>query len=297
MSAINNTDHIYNEITYNLDILEHSLKEGKSIDIGFIEIFANDAEELKKADFDQKKFTKLSDRLNEVATRIYDTVGASALKSVNPDDLRPLVGELKSTLEKFSSDLVMQPIAQDGHCLFRSVAAFVIDQIKKNPWEEQKKIYSHIAAQVEDLKSEDSELEPLYKEVLTLVSQVAEEKVTIKEALNNRKSSDLLVQFLRHLACAYNKKHGNEVFQTAATLEGTKEDYLANMCDMQKATYGDAPELHALSQTLNLDLRVIDLTQLGKGTITLDSHFVDQKPNTCYLLLQPGHYDMAFRRQ
>lgn len=312
MSAINNSTHLYNEIQYNLDIMQTSLNEGKSIDFGFIEIFASDIKELESAKFEQKQLTKLNRRLNELATRIYDKVGESILKPVLADEVRPLVGnkenpsklakthaegEVKKGLEALSKHFLLQPIAQDGHCLFRSTATLLIEQIRKSNSADQQAIYAHVAAQIEALKNEDKELEPLYQEVLQLVTLLAQEKKTIKEALTSRDSSDLLVKFLRHLACAYNKKHGNEVFESAASLEGSKETYLTQMRDMQKATWGDQPEINALSQTLGLDLRAIDLQQLGKGTLKLDSYLADAKANTVYVVLRPGHYDVALPGQ
>lgn len=308
MSAINNSTHLYNEIQYNLDIMQASLNDGKSIDFGFIEIFASDIKELESAKFEQKQLTKLNGRLNELASRIYDKVGESLLKPVNADEMRPLVGEkvnpqelakshsegdVKKGLEALSTHFLLQPIAQDGHCLFRSTATLLIEQIRKSPSADQQALYAHVAAQVEELKSEDKELEPLYQEVLQLAVLLAQDKKTIKEALTSRDSSDLLVKFLRHLACAYNKKHGNEVFESAASIEGSKETYLTQMCDMQKAVWGDQPEINALSHTLGLEIRAIDLQQLGKGTIKLDAYLADAKASTVYVLLRPGHYDVA----
>ncbi len=293
MSAINST-HLYNELAYNFDIMEKAIAEGhaKDIDIGFIEIFANDLQELSKITFDKSKIHGLTTRLNVAADRICEAT-SSVFSDVDPRSQRPLVGikqpvsvlakELnegltKTGLERLDPFFTMRRIAGEGHCLFRAVAVGVLDYLEKVPNPLKDEFLTKLREQV--ARFEDESLTALYEDI-QLVGQLPKEEAF--------KASDRLVAFLRQLACCYNRNSKNEVLQGLIS-----EDYLQEMSSMQKCQHGGEPELVALQNVLGLDLRVVDTAVIAKGEQTAKSYLEAKKEETVFLLLSPIHYDILY---
>ena len=131
---------------------------------------------------------------------------------------------------------------------------------------------------------QDEKLKALFNEIQEV------RKMPKEDSLNTRKSSDLLVEFLRNLACASMSKSTNEVLVALLS----EESYLTNMRDMKKMEHGGQPELIALQDTLGLDLRVVDAVVVGKKQATADSYLKDAQANTVYLLNTPAHYDIVY---
>ena len=154
MSAINpainpaiNKKEFYDQLTYNLDIMEHTIISGRAHDIslGFIEIFADEIKELENAGFDKAKIHELSARLGADADRICTAI-EHIFSPVNADAVRPLVGKsqtlaslaheltpgfTKLGLEALDKHFSLKRVAGDGHCLFRAIAAGTLDYLEK----------------------------------------------------------------------------------------------------------------------------------------------------------------------
>lgn len=296
------------EIAHNLEILEKSIKKGKAkkIDIGFIEIFANDIASLSSPP------KSLSGRLSKIATEICK-VQKKPFFPPNPNDsIRPLIGKktsldalikehsegfVKTGLETLSSHFSMTPIAGDGHCLFRSVAVGIFDFLRTASSKDQRNFFDRLGKTVDSLKKTNRWLEKKYENMLKLVEKINSKKKTPEEILKDRQTSDCIVHFLRDLACTYNEAHGNEVFESEATVEaGSKKAYLHSIRDTRQATIGGEAEILALKKTLGIDLQVLDARAIGKGDAEVPAlnRAEKNKPSPIYLLFRPGHYDIAF---
>jgi hypothetical protein len=303
----------FREISYNLDIVEKTLKTGKAVDIGFVEIFANDIAKLR----DKKLQNQLSTRLTVIAAKIYDVTEGQFFPSRLADTARPLVGKavelkqiaaeytdgkVKTRLEKLDSSFVMKPIAGDGHCLFRAVAVGILEFLQKNNASIRESFLSRIHAVVEKFKATNPTLEIRFQEVLEILNDLSSKTKSLEEVLNNRQTSDILVSFLRELAVSYNEVEGGATFESEAIVEeGSKEAYLRKMKDMRSDTpaLGGEPELIALMRTLDIELINIDAASEIIDR-TDPQNYLDRanKANklALFLLHRPGHYDLAFAK-
>lgn len=296
MASINSND-LYVSLMRNFADMEKTIADGRAqdIDLGFIEIFIQDIKELEGAGFDKSKIHALSERLSSAADRICEAT--SFLQStVKADAVRPLVGkeqrmsdlakamsagDTKRGLEALDEHYTLKRVAGDGHCLFRAIAAGTLDYLNALPPPEQERFMQRLQATVDGLK--DEKLSGLFR-AIQVVRGISKE-----ESLNTKKTSELLVEFLRNLACAYNKNSSNEVLQGLIS-----EKYLESMCDMAKKEHGGEPELIALRNTLGLDLRVVDAIAVGKGQVEAASYKENRQPHTVFLLYTPAHYDIAY---
>lgn len=300
------------EINYNLSILEKTLDSprAKDLDLGFIEIFANDIQALQTCNFDKKEIKEVSYRLHTIASRIYNISGKSLLGSVDPDAHRSLVGKekplcelagefspgyIKSGLDALSPHFMLTPIAGDGHCLFRSIAAATLRWLQHAPHCDQDRFFNHLDEQVRALSQASPSLAQQYRKIQKLIRDLSEKRVMVDEVLSQRSTSDTLVQFLRTLATSYNMQHGNEVFEEECKLEaGSKERYGIDMVDMAKAQLGGEPELMALRKALGCAIVVVDALQIGKKELTVQKTLDELKVSqpVIALLYRPGHYDL-----
>lgn len=303
----------FKEINYNLDIMKKSLDEGKAVDIGFIEIFANDIAQIG----DRKLQSELSSRLMVLSAKIYDITERQLFPARSADAIRPLVGketelkqvaaeykngQVKQRLEKLDATFIMRPIAGDGHCLFRAITVGILEFLQSSNAAVQKSFLEKIHSAVDRLKTANPSLETKYKLVLELMNQLSSKKTTLDAVLNERQTSDTFVDFLRDLAATYNEVEGGEVFESVAVdAEGSKEAYLLAMRDMQSETpgLGGEPELIALMRTLDIELIEINIASVSVDTTDPQSYI--DKANASgklalFLLYRPGHYDLAIAR-
>ncbi len=118
----------------------------------------------------------------------------------------------------------------------------------------------------------------------------------------NPKKSNLLVEYLRWVACDYNRKHPDDVFQSEASSQSkSPEEYLKDMADMKAVEWGGNPELIALSKALRIHIHVLDVRQIGKGLDFNADHMhfnrgKDKLRPQITLLLRDNHYDVAIKK-
>ncbi len=299
MGIINTNESLYRDIDYNFKIIESTLQEGKKIDLYFIEIFANDIQELRAKGFDQGRVSNLTKRLEGIANRICD-----ATTSLRPVEHNPLVGDMKQDLTQLARQkdpgfvkeglnqlnphFEMKRIYGDGHCLFRAFATGTLDYLKDLPQEKKNEFLTQLDTTVANFN--DPDLSSHYNsKIRGMLSR--------GQNLNEQESNEM-VAFLRLLACTYNRTNKNETFSAFLTAERTnKDEYLKNMTDMTKGVYGAEPELIALQKTLNINFRVIDTLVVGKKEAEPASYLNHAPPNTIFLLYTPLHYDVAYPKK
>lgn len=287
MSAINPTIS-YQDLYKNLKDMEDTLQNRPNLvdrDYAcFVEILANDLHDLQKTNFDKTKIHELTARLEQTADRIY------AIAFANPDSSppRPLIGPVqpiadvssqmslgltKTGLEKLASHFTLKRIAGDGHCLFRACAVGLLDYINTLQDDQRQQYVANLQKSSADC----------IDEIKTIVLMPKEEAYL---------QSDILVAYLRKLACSQMQKSDNEVLKTIIS-----DQYLKNMADMKKLEHGGEPEIVALREALALDLRIVDAVVVGKDQQTAESYLENPAANTVYLLHTPMHYDIVYPQE
>jgi hypothetical protein len=298
------------ELSLNFSIMQQTIAAGNGdqIDHAFLEIFANDIQEIE----DKKEKDKLSSELQVLANRIYEAKEKVFFKE-QPGQERPLMGEkislktladtytpgdVKKGLEKLDASFAMRPIKGDGHCLFRAIAASAVGTSGLSSEKEAKVGLRRLEKVVDSLES--AELKAEFIKVREILLSVAKKKISFQEAMNAQKTSDELVSFLRKFACEYNKKHESEVFDSIVEASGkTKGEYLAEMSDMTKAKYATHAEIHALAQALGINIRVLHTVSIGKGEEAYPDHLLfNAHPGEedLFVIHRPGHFDLGIKK-
>ena len=284
MSAINPAVS-YQDLNLNLKDLEDTLQNRPHLvdrDYAcFIEILANDLQELQKTNFDNSKIHALTARLEQTADRIYAVVfkdnhsrpKIGPVQQISDVATQMSQGLTKSGLEELNPLFMLRRIAGDGHCLFRACAVGLLDYLSTLQ-SAQKHDY------IVSLQKHSPDCIEEIKNLLLLPKEEAYQQ------------SEVLVAYLRKLACSQMQKSDNEVLKANIL----SEEYLKNMASMQKGEHGGEPELVALGQALELDLRVVDAIVIGKAQQTAASYLQAPAANTVFLLHTPMHYDILYAR-
>ncbi len=296
------TNFTERDLSYCFDIMENTIKagQGRELDLGFIEIFAADIEQLT----DKPIQSQLSSKLQRLSNKIYEAVEAPLFPTQPNDLIRPLVGTVKSlaSLAKEYSPgpiktglagldpyFAMKAVAGDGHCFFRSVAERTLDFLGRLTVQEQQRFFERIDQQVRLFNHR--ELDEKYRQALALIKEISAQKRTIDEVISQRPTSDILVWFLRELACSHNEVYGDEVFASEAIeSDGSVAQYLQNMRDMKQAKMAGQTEILALEQTLGISIEIVSPTSTRKVVEA------GERP-TFFLLYRPGHYDIAIPKR
>lgn len=306
---------VHDQIAHNLSIMKKTIDEGRGdqIDIGFIEILANDIAE------SAANKSELSASLQELSNRIYQAKEKVFFKpspeipSASTEEQRPLMGDavplktladtytpgnVKKGLEMLDPLFARRPILGDGHCLFRAIAAFGIGSAKQMSSRERNHSLRLLNQVVRDLDSPAlSSIYPKFKKILI---DVVQDKLSFEDALKSEKTSNELVQFLRKLACEYTRKHGGAVFSSAVeSLGTTKEAYLDEMSSMEEAKQASQLEIQALASALGINIRVLDTVAIGRGEKIYSDHLrFAGRPgqDDLFLIHRPGHFDLGIKK-
>lgn len=305
---------LYKSTAYCFQVMEETLERGDKIDEGFIEIFNNDLEELRHSDLSKRKITNLTGRFERISGTLFEV--SEFYENLSDEDKnigRKLMGNLtplSSLAEKYpdesktgiglsiiAHDYNFRKIAGDGHCLFRSAGASLLDYLKEAGEEERKAILDKLLETVRDL--DDDNLTEEHQRFLALIDFIINEAYTVEEIMQTPDSSDLIVQFFRRLVTEYNKIHANEVFESEAKLAfGSVEGYNSKMVDMKERVMGGNAEIDALARSLNVDIHILNPFQIGNGQDpdADHQHFGESRALPTLSLLYRrnplGHYDL-----
>lgn len=298
-----NQDELKKKIKSDLEKLEKNFNKEQKYDLKLVESCADDIEMLenysKKNDNvkkDNKLLSKISSfrkHLNEIAGRMID-----ATESVPSNFLMGDETELRTVAEHYSSDSVVRNglmrldskyrtrrIKGDGHCQFRSIAAALLYLLEKGKPLDKK-------VKKGDFQKAD--------EVTQIINDVIKGSNTVEETMRNPEKSNLFVEYLRWMACEYNRKHQTGVFKSMAiSLSKSPDKYLKDMANMDPPEWGGEPELIALSKALKIHIHVLDVRQIGKEQKLNDTnmHFNKGKDKPqITLLLRLQHYDVAIKK-
>lgn len=293
------------DVALNLNTMKETLAQGKEVDAGFIEILSNDIESLKESSQD---VTDLSKVLSELADKILlEKVDGKNEKSEKQPSEKLVQGLV--SIEDYAKELPEQekitdeiagidalfyarPVAKDGHCFFRAVGYRVVEQFLQMDDDEQKEFLKNIDAEIPEKALVTKKLFESFQKKLT---QAATEKKNEDTLMNDPTFSNLVVAFLRRLACEENKKEKNETLEAEANRLGKSvEQYLQDMSDMDKKLFAGQPEIEALANALDINIQVLDLYSdkpFGKyHNFNKDGDF------DVPLLYRPGHFDLASRK-
>ncbi|HXF28473.1 MAG TPA: hypothetical protein VN457_01365, partial [Chlamydiales bacterium] len=207
-------------------------------------------------------------------------------------------GHVKNGLVRLDNLFVMRSIRGDGHCLFRSAIADVLEKLLAMTNAERKTRLTQL--QLACAKFGKAAL----NEHFAFLKQVIEAAVASGRAFGDiicdEVTSDKFVSFLRQLVCEHNRQIKNDVFDSFLLAQGkSKNEYLEDMMSMQKAIYGDHPEVLAISTLFNLNICVVEVAEYGKNT---DPDKTGQAFRhirahdgmmELFLLHRPGHYDLG----
>jgi hypothetical protein len=291
------------ELLYNFSIVETTLKNKGSIDPGFIDIFEDAINALPKG----AQKTDVTKRFEHISDAIF-----SGLEASSKDD-RPLIGSptsLVSIAEDYTSGFVKQGLLLldpyfmatrtkgDGHCFFRATAYGLLRFIEENSPEKVEHLLKTVYSSLNTIGS--ASLSKKFAPIAELAKSVSLKKRSALDIINAKEDSDLLVSFLRDLACEYNRKESTETFEAYTSfIDTNKEQYLSNMKNMQRAELGGQPELLALEKTLGIRFSILDTQAVGKKQQKPEDYLAAEGQGahtTISLLYRPGHYDIAFRR-
>ncbi len=209
-------------------------------------------------------------------------------------------GNVKNGLTKLNNLLLMRSIRGDGHCLFRSSIAHILETWLPLPIGQRDAKLAKLDAKVTDLsKPSLAEKYLFFKKTL---HYAAEKGLSYVEIISDEKTSDQLVAFMREFVCEHNRKTNNDVFASfVAAIPGnkSKDEYLNDMMSMQKAHYGDHPEIEAIHTLFDLNICVVDVAEFGKKREAGKEsgafrHFrAHDGMVELFLIYRPGHYDLG----
>lgn len=190
----------------------------------------------------------------------------------------------RDSLIRLSKTWDYRAIKGDGHCLFRSLGAALMKNLKENPL--SKDYLETLEKSIKALGGkEQARLETLLNNIRSYVTS----NNSFERIMTESKSSDTVVEFLRLLSCQWNRAHGNNVLESlACTLDLTRDEYLNQMASLNIAMHGDQPEIIALFNVLKANIHVLDTTNDHESIFSNDKN-----APTFALLYRAGHYDWA----
>jgi hypothetical protein len=303
------------DVAMNLNIMKETLALGKEVDAGFIEILAGDIESLKDRKIAVQETATLSLVLGELAEKILmkpPVKSESSGKSKKQESKEELVGRIvpmdlylesipkeglteeQSKILKLKGQILSeqyhaQPVAKDGHCVFRAIAYQVVEQCLLTSEATREAFFKDIAAKIPEKAIVAQKLFASWKKK---IEEAIREKKDERTLMNDPTFSNLAVACLRRLACEQNKKEANETLaEEAKRLGKSTEQYLHDMADMDKKLFAGEPELRALAQILDINIQVADLLDAKPFRDHLD--FNSEAEMEVYLFYRPGHADIA----
>jgi hypothetical protein len=281
------------------DVLERSVNNNKTPDLGFIEIFANDIQILRDENFPQDKIAPLTRQLEKVADKMTDA-SQSAFRDVKVPLMRPQQdlgevaveymnqSEVGKGLLTLSEQYDVCRIKGDGHCLFRAAGAGYLRELLGSG--NQNELLEKLQKSINDFPGLEKEVDRLKG----LWPQLKEKNLDVDRVMNDKEQSDAIVQFLRKAVAEWLKKNKTEAFEAMALSYGfdSLDAYLESV---KKKELGGEAELIALSNILGARLHVLDALQISRGREIGDpSSYIgpDDAGATLNLLYRPGHYDI-----
>lgn len=305
----------YDEIRYNVDIMEKTLRnplKAKDLDSEFFFIFQQALDELHSlphSPMEIQTSRQLSVKLQELAARLYEVAGVSlSLQDVHVPLCRPPVRPAtmidSDTPPNIAVGLhLLDAIADcvrirgDGHCLFRAVAIGLHAHYKDSIPAFRQKL-------MELRQGVGKDIEPsLWDHVLLSLDRCVP-PLTIFQLMGEQAFSDAWMTLVRKLAEAGLREKlrtpptpsWRETFIASLpdTFKTSPESYITAVGNPAQREFGGEAEIMVLSE-LFCPIRVRDAQAIGiQGN--LRGHEMRDK-NALYLLLRPGHYDLALPRE
>lgn len=214
----------------------------------------------------------------------------------------PEGSDCRKGLEKLDRlGYMQQKITGDGHCLFRSTATFLVKKWERLSAQARREYMQSIKEKVESLANADlTEKHRLFEETF---KDIASERCSVGDVIYNEKKSNQLVAFLRRLVCEHNREKVKSDESLLSSIRENTPDtaaYFTNMVDMERAAYGGTPELRALAETLDLNIRVLDVCSIGKDKPVEQAHLLYAKNGATgdaelYLIYRSLHYDLGVK--
>ncbi len=313
MNPINSSD-FRREIEYNLEIMEKTLQKNVAIDAGFFEIFQRDIEHLEamsasnsKNRVEAKKITStLNIRLQTNAARLQQITGKAfgfvehvvpflAANSVSPKEFIKNYSPSEHSLAirgltaLDSAGYNVRKIKGDGHCLFRGIAAKDLIESARAQRKSHVLVLAQKIVTAPGLYSD--KLVKCARRAIEILEPITDEKSLIV-LLQDQKSSDRLVKFLRNVAVDHQRRHIDKFASFHEGEKGSFADHLNSMARMSLRQMGDQPEIVALQEALQMQLPVVNLRNLGGNQEIVQEGEAHQGS---LQLLYDGqiHYDLA----
>lgn len=299
-------------IEIKLNIMQTAVDAGKGaeISINATEELAADIRKLKLRTGKLQQGDEYFKRLETLA----DTINMAHINEATKLIVQPLLmgpeielreraasysaGVVKNGLLSLDKSLLMRSIRGDGHCLFRCTLAHVLESRLSQSSEQRTAQIARLDATISQFNN--ASLNEKYAFFKKTLQTALETGCASRDIVCDEETSNKLVAFLRELVCTHNRQVENDVFTSFVLAAGkSKAEYLEDMISMQRAKYGDHPEIQALSTLLNLNICVIHVAEYGKSTDPTTQrqslgHFCAHTGNIdLFLLFRPGHYDLA----
>lgn len=233
----------------------------------------------------------------------------------------------KQGLLLLDSEHTFRSIRGDGHCLFRALAASVLEYVIEHP-EAADQIIARLAtnhpAQSAILQAQFDKLQEssglmkkvgrLFQEKLLptfLGGQTVVDRIdpAVEKIIGDQQISDSLVKTLRELAVAYEQNEVNSdpagpmaiVLASDEAGDNQIDTYWDNMKDMslEYPYMGGYPELLALEKMLGIGINILDTeSSAHKGSI-VETAADDSRPvheGKLHILHRGAHYDLAVKK-
>jgi Peptidase C65 Otubain len=179
-------------------------------------------------------------------------------------------------------------IAGDGHCMFRSYAFSLLQQLSAHPRAKQAvvdRLEFYKATMPPQIMTEF----PDVKEQLSFVISTILDPRDAYLKVNDEAISDKLVKAFRVLACAWNSI--KPTFQATITDERERALYFRNMQDMSQRKYGGHEEFTALADAFGITVLSLNFTSREVAIARPVANALDSDNVFVTLHFNPGHYD------
>jgi hypothetical protein len=195
---------------------------------------------------------------------------------------------IRKGIDKIHLTYDFYPIADDGHCLFRSIAAGLLLQLQEHP-ELKNKMIKRLEHLIESIDFEDI----LKQDVHWLNDLIRDLKGCTREksffrCIDDRDFSDRLVIFFRNLAAIQGRSD-------QSLSSSVNEEQWKKIQDFDQKERGGHVVIQALVKSLQIAIHIVDLQAIGKGS-SKERRQVFSEPHpivSIALLFTENHYDLA----
>ncbi len=216
-------------------------------------------------------------------------------------------GPIRDGLALLHPILMMHKIRGDGHCLFRSIATFLVKDYRNMTADRRQAYLNELDISMQNLRASEAlvikfpRLAKLYGRFKQILRSAVETGQTADAVIRTASTSDDLVAFLRQVTCAYNFRYPNDAFTQDLQADGISTDaYFERMAGMERKEYGGHAEIIATAYFFQKNIRIYTASVIGRAG-NIEEGMRSFKPkrdqgDELFLIYTPNHYDLGVPR-